>query len=57
MLHFYLFLSEMFQVLRKAKRVKHSFKKSGQEEKKKTGGIVPQENTAKAVVEAENDLN
>ena len=47
----------MFQVLRKAKRVKHSFKKSGQEEKKKTGGIVPQENTAKVVMEAENDLN
>ena len=47
----------MFQVLRKAKRVKHSFKKSDQEEKKKTGGIVPQENTDKAVVESENDLN
>ena len=26
-------------------------------EKKKTGGIVPQENTAKVVMEAENDLN
>ena len=49
----------MFQVLRKTKRVKHSLKIGPRREKKKkkTGGIVPQENTAKVVMEAENDLN
>lgn len=48
----------MFQVLRKTKRVKHSLKIGPRrEKKKKTGGIVPQENTAKVVMEAESDLN
>ena len=47
----------MFQVLKKTKRVKHSLKIGPRREKKKTGGIVPQENTAKVVMEAENDLN